>query len=98
MTRDLEELDEKIRLMEAKPERRREAGSDVSFGLRLLSEIAAGLAVGVGMGILLDKVFLTKGILTAVFALLGCGAGFRNVYKAAQEKQCQVRSDSSKSS
>jgi len=39
------------------------------------------ILVGLGIGMLLDKVFHLKGVFTVIFLLVGIAAGFMNAYK-----------------
>lgn len=57
------------------------SGSPWSVGLRVGVELVAALAVGVGIGWLLDRWLHTKPIFLAIFVLLGGAAGVRNVYR-----------------
>ena len=54
----------------------------ISYAFRIGTELAAGLVVGVGSGILIDQWLGTKpwGLLLMFF--LGAGAGILNVYRA----------------
>lgn len=53
----------------------------IAAGLRVLSELVAGVLVGAGLGYGLDTLFGTKPWLLLVFVLFGVGAGMRNVYR-----------------
>ena len=57
------------------------SGSPWSVGLRVGAELVAALAVGVGIGWLLDRWLHTKPVFLAIFLLLGGAAGVRNVYR-----------------
>ena len=57
------------------------SGSPWSIGLRVGVELVAALAVGVGIGWLLDRWLHTKPVFLAIFVLLGGAAGVRNVYR-----------------
>jgi ATP synthase protein I len=62
----------------APPDPRARFFADVlSFGWVL----PASLAVGAGLGWLLDKLFGTRPVLTIVFALLGAAAGLTQIYR-----------------
>jgi ATP synthase protein I len=52
---------------------------------RLAVEMVAGLAVGAGMGWLLDWFFGTAPWLMLVFFFLGAGAGMKSVFRVARE-------------
>jgi ATP synthase protein I len=57
-------------------------GSGLGFALRIGIELVAALAVGVGIGFLLDRWLGTAPWLMVVFFFLGSAAGFLNVYRA----------------
>lgn len=57
------------------------SGSPWSIGLRVGVELVAALAVGVGIGWVLDRFLGTKPIFLAIFVLLGGAAGVRNIYR-----------------
>ncbi len=57
----------------------------MAVGLRIAVELAAAVAVGAGIGLALDHWLGTKPWLLIVFFFVGCGAGFLNVYRTAQE-------------
>ena len=54
-------------------------------GLRIAVELAAAIAVGTAIGIFLDRWLGTRPWLLIVFFVLGCAAGFLNLYRTAQE-------------
>lgn len=55
--------------------------SGLGFGLKVGVELVAALAVGVGIGLLLDRWLDTAPLLLVVFFFLGSAAGFLNVYR-----------------
>ncbi|MDH3700809.1 MAG: AtpZ/AtpI family protein [Alphaproteobacteria bacterium] len=57
-------------------------GAGLGFALRLGIELVAALAVGVGIGWLLDYWLETSPLMLVVFFFLGSAAGFLNVYRA----------------
>ena len=57
----------------------------MGMAFRFTTEIVVALAVGGGLGWLLDTYFHTKPILIIVLSLLGAAAGIRNVIMAANE-------------
>src|SRR3546814_329094 len=57
----------------------------MSAGLRITVELAAAVAVGAAIGIMLDRWLGTAPWLLIVFFLIGSAAGFLNVYRVAQE-------------
>ena len=89
--RSLEELD--ARLKQAEAERQSPApnegavseGSLSGFGMafRIGTELVAALAVGVGIGLLLDWWLDTAPWLLVVFFFVGAAAGILNVYRTA---------------
>lgn len=56
--------------------------SGLGFALRLGVEIVAALAVGVGIGLLLDRWLGTAPWMLVVFFFMGSAAGFLNLYRA----------------
>ena len=67
------------------PSGRGPAASGMATGLRIAVEMIAGLAVGVGGGLYLDKQFGTAPWLLIVGFILGSGAAFANVMRTARE-------------
>ncbi len=65
---------------------------DSSFGraLHLAIEMAASLAVGVGLGWFLDHWLGTKPWLLIVFVFLGVGAAVRNAFRLAKQYEAEV--------
>lgn len=86
-TPSLEDLDAKLRKVRARhaeePEQtgRQAIGPGLGFALRIGVELVAALAVGVGIGVLLDYWLDTKPWFMVVFFFLGSAAGFLNVYR-----------------
>ena len=83
----LDDLDAKLR--QARTQRPGESGngkpdgpkSGLGFALRIGIELVAALAVGVGIGLLLDRWLGTTPWMMVVFFFLGSAAGFLNVYR-----------------
>ncbi len=63
----------------------------MAIGMRIAVELAAALAVGAGIGVLLDSWLGTRPWLLIVFFVLGTAAGFLNLYRTAQELDRQAR-------
>lgn len=61
----------------------RETGQ-MGLGFRISVEMLATLAVGTGMGFVLDRWLGTSPWLTLVFLVLGAAAGMRNAIKVAE--------------
>lgn len=57
-------------------------GAGLGFALRVGIELVAALAIGVGIGWLLDYWLETSPLMLVVFFFLGSAAGFLNVYRA----------------
>ena len=57
----------------------------MAAGLRIAVELVAAIAVGTGIGIVLDRWLGTSPLMLIVFFLIGTAAGFLNVYRTAQE-------------
>jgi ATP synthase protein I len=62
----------------------------MGIGFRIGVDVAAALAVGLGIGYLLDAWLGTKPWLLVVFFFLGAGAGILNVYRAVRGMGYQV--------
>lgn len=96
----LNQLDEKLR--EARARRReKERGrpnEGLGIGMRIAVELAAAIGVGTAIGIVLDRWWGTSPWLLIVFFLVGCVAGFLNVYRVAQdaEKDRKARKEADK--
>ncbi len=74
---------------------RTESVTPAGIALRLSTELAAGLVVGIGFGWGIDWLFgffgiHTKPIFIVVFFVLGAIAGIRNVIRVAREINAQV--------
>lgn len=84
----LDDLDAKLRKAKAQRQNPQEMpdqasiGAGLGFALRVGIELVAALAVGVGIGWLLDYWLETSPLMLVVFFFLGSAAGFLNVYRA----------------
>lgn len=58
--------------------------SPLGIAFRIGTELVAAIAIGTGMGWLLDRWLGTSPWLLLVFFLLGMAAGFRNVFRHAR--------------
>lgn len=89
-TPPLDDLDAKLRdartrRLDRQVARDRHAiGSGLGFALRIGIELVAALAVGVGIGLLLDRWLDTTPWMLIAFFFLGSAAGFLNVYRAVK--------------
>ncbi len=64
--------------------RRRSPASGLALAWRIVSELVAGVAVGAGLGWLLDRWLDTRPWLMVTFLFLGMAAGCYNVYRVAR--------------
>ena len=84
----LDDLDAKLRQarkhrpVQNAPEEPGDVRSGLGFAMRIGIELVAALAVGVGIGLLLDRWLVTTPWMLVVFFFLGSAAGFLNVYRA----------------
>jgi ATP synthase protein I len=87
----LEDLDARLRAVQERVESRTGGGkskgdeqpmSGLGLAFRVGIELVAALAVGVGIGWLLDRWLGTKPWLMVVFFFLGSAAGMLNVWRA----------------
>jgi ATP synthase protein I len=89
---DTADLDERIRRARAKLDPQGDSGSAgasetagwAGMAFRMGIEVFAALAVGCGMGLLLDRWLGTGPWLLILFFFLGSGAGVMNVYRASR--------------
>ena len=79
----LKELKHKLDKFESTKEKiattKKESGA--GFGFKISTEIIAALAVGVGIGLIVDNFLNTKPFGLIIFFILGALAGFLNVYR-----------------
>jgi ATP synthase protein I len=69
---------------------RRNPSSGIALGMRLSIEFVAGVAVGVGLGFVLDRFLGTTPWLMVLFLLLGGGAGVANAWRFAKGMDATV--------
>ena len=55
--------------------------------MKVVVEIVAAMAVGLGIGILADNYFGTRPLFIIIFFLLGSAAGILNVFRVAKSLQ-----------
>ena len=89
--KQLENLKKKINHLQQYKENKSapKKNSGAGFGFKISTEIVAALAVGVGIGLLVDNYFNTSPFGLIIFFILGAFAGFLNVYRVMRriEKQ-----------
>jgi len=87
----LSDLDDRLRRLRERTPKEEEQGarpptqSAYGFAFRVGVEMVAALAVGGGIGWLLDRWLGTMPIFLLIFFLLGAVAGLLNVFRAAKE-------------
>ncbi len=89
--KNLEELNKKIDHLDTKNKVKGIQNKKVGagFGFKISTEIIAAIAVGVGIGLIVDNYLGTKPIGLIIFFIFGALAGFLNVYRVMRriEKQ-----------
>lgn len=65
-------------------------GTAMGIAFRLTTELVAGIIVGGGIGLLLDKWLGTGPLFLLVFFFLGMAAGILNVLKTAKQMTAQA--------
>lgn len=66
---------------------------NAGLAMRVISELAAGLAVGGVLGYLLDYGLDTLPLFSILCFFLGAAAGFRNIYRAINEETGETKND-----
>ncbi|MEO5354327.1 MAG: AtpZ/AtpI family protein [Magnetococcus sp. XQGC-1] len=64
--------------------------SGMGLGMRMATDMVVATLIGVGMGYYLDEWLGLHPWMTVLFFLFGAVAGFRAVYRAAQEDSPQA--------
>jgi ATP synthase protein I len=72
------------------PEERSSRGTSMGIAFRLTTELVAGLVVGGGIGLLLDKWLGTGPVFLLIFFVLGMAAGILNVFRTAKQLAAQA--------
>ncbi len=92
----LDDLDARLREAQARRSGRSAGddgatrGSGLSFALRIGVELVSALAVGVGIGVLLDRWWGTAPWMLVVFFLFGSAAGVMNVFRVMKRYDSTV--------
>ncbi len=68
-------------------------GSAMGIAFRLSTELVAGIFVGGGIGLLIDKWLGTGPLFLLIFFFLGVAAGILNVFKTAKQLAAQAEAD-----
>lgn len=55
------------------------------------TEFVGAVLVGIGLGLLLDRLLNSKIIFTIIFTLFGCAAGVLNMYRSAKEMEKELK-------
>ena len=85
MTDELENLDKKISEFKENSsvkEREKQPPKPINKAAQMGVELVAGVAIGVGAGLLLDDYFETKPIFLIICFMFGAAAGFLNMIRA----------------
>jgi ATP synthase protein I len=83
--RRLEERIEAARKPQAEQARSRSKAQASALGWRMVTELLAGMLLGLGIGYGLDSLFGTLPVFLVVFALLGFAAGVRTMLRSVEE-------------
>jgi ATP synthase protein I len=87
----LKNLEDRIKSAErAREEPARDRRSEYTQGSlawRMVTELVAGMLLGLGIGYGLDSLFGTRPVFLVLFALLGFAAGVRTMMRTAQDIQ-----------
>jgi ATP synthase protein I len=87
--RDLEARISKVRAAHEPSPPKQESHVMAQQGWRMVTELVAGLLIGLGVGWGLDAAFGTRPLFLILFVLLGLAAGIRVMLRTAQELQVQ---------
>ncbi|GHU01400.1 hypothetical protein FACS1894186_4030 [Alphaproteobacteria bacterium] len=82
---ELEGLDRAIARLDAPragPPGERAAAAGMGLAVRIMADLVGALAVGVGLGLLLDGAFESRPWCTVALTVIGAVAGGRNAYRA----------------
>jgi len=88
--RQLDDLKRSREVQTAKREKSRMSSDGLALGMRVVTELLAGVLGGLAMGWLLDRWFGTEPWLLILMLTLGMVAAFRNVFKLASRSQTQT--------
>ncbi|WP_333828862.1 AtpZ/AtpI family protein [Pararhodobacter sp.] len=95
----LSALDKRIEQMKAAhtpPPPKAESHVMAQHAWRMVTELVAGLLIGLGIGYGLDALFGTRPLFLVVFILLGFAAGIRVMMRSAAEVQRQSEEEAVK--
>lgn len=90
--RQLDELNKSREVQKVKRENARMSSGGAALGMRVVTELLAGVLGGLAMGWLLDSWFGTEPWLLILMLTLGMVAAFRNVFKLASRSPKQTDS------
>lgn len=87
--RDLDARIAKVRAAHEPAPPKQESHALAQQGWRMVTELVAGLLIGLGIGWGLDAAFGTRPLFLVLFVFLGLAAGIRVMLRTAQELQVQ---------
>ncbi len=93
---DLADFDarlKKTREARQQPSANAARGSAMGIAFRLSTELVAGVVVGGGIGLLLDKWLGTGPLFLLIFFFLGTAAGILNVFRTAKQLAAEAERD-----
>jgi len=95
--RALDQRIEQMRAASAPPPPKAESHVMAQHAWRMVTELVAGLLIGLGIGYGLDALFGTRPLFLVLFVLLGLAAGIRVMMRTAAEVQRQSEEEAAKS-
>ncbi|KPQ06873.1 MAG: F-type H+-transporting ATPase subunit AtpI [Rhodobacteraceae bacterium HLUCCA12] len=93
----LDQRIERLRAAKAPPPKKADSHDMAHHAWRMVTELVAGLLIGLGIGYGLDRLFGTGPLFLVLFILLGFAAGVRVMMRTAGELQRESEEGAEKS-